>query len=72
MKLEKEQAYIAKCRKCGSNLLTRIVPMPVKGAMSLMLRNRAQLFCPTCNKSTNLINEYKKQKEAAKKQRAQI
>ena len=52
---------ILKCAECLEPLHSRIIRHRGKSFGPNILRNRAELFCPLCDKTQNLLGAYKRQ-----------
>lgn len=63
-----EEEVVLKCQDCGEFLHARVVTKRQSKNGPLEKLKRQELFCPNCDKPTNLISAYKKQKTNEKKQ----
>lgn len=59
-----EEKIVLVCTKCNVPLQTRVVSKMMKTSHPIMMRNKAELFCPQCGQITNAVNQFKKQRNA--------
>jgi len=61
-----QEEIILVCEKCNEPFHARVISRPVKTQSPISMRCASELFCPNCGRVANLINQFKKQKNAQK------